>query len=146
MILENFKRTIHIIWRIDMRLFLKSKIKNILLINFFFILCVEVCLASDSLNGKALLCSSPSYFGVIFKNGKTINYQIIGYEIKISRPYFYHLKGASKIEMRHATGRYKLLNRETLEWGESRCSLSSREEIETTLGKIIKRAKSKNKF
>ena len=133
-------------WRIDVTMFLKSKIKKILLISFFFMLFIEVCSASDSLNGKALLCSSPSYFGVIFKNGKTINYQIIGYEMKISRPYFYHLKGASKIEMRHVTGRYELLNRETLKWGNSHCSLSSREEIKKILGAIIKKAKSKNKF
>jgi hypothetical protein len=104
--------------------------------------------AANDLDGKALLCTSKSYYqpvyGLVFDKGKVSRWELNGYSKAIDYKNKYYLRGLKSVYW-VSQGSF-LLNRETLKIGGEQCSISTKTEIFQKLDKRITAAKKKNKF
>jgi len=104
---------------------------------------------AGELDGKALLCTDGNLatkypiYGLVFEQGKVSRHDVNGYSKFIKYNSKYRPWGTDLI-MSNAW-RYPL-NRKTLIFGSSKCSLSSKIEIFKKMDEIIAAAKKKNKI
>ena len=106
--------------------------------------------AANNLDGKALVCvgyhkykyTHPMY-GLVFEDGKVSRHVVNGYSKVIEYSVRYKLLGTNKVAWVDRTEQHSL-DRETLQQGTSRCTLSSKNGVNRKLDEIIANAKKKN--
>ena len=105
--------------------------------------------AANELDGKALLCTSKSYYqpvyGLVFDKGKVSKWGMVGSSKKILYSVTYEFDGIKKVKWFYYP-QLHYLNRQTLGVNFDQCSISSKAEIFKKLDETYAAEKKKNKI